>query len=304
MSISNTSMPAPVGAMPDAIRLSAATKATIQTINALASNYQADKYLEIGVQKGATFFYVDMPHKIGVDPALLFEESMFSDEGRLFFREPSDNFFARLKKSTVTLPTAFNDAAGKPTFDIIFIDGLHTFEQSFRDFKNSHAFAHENTIWLLGNTVPSDPYSALPDQAMSLAYRKAANLRGNPWHGDVFKTVFAIHDLFSEFSYCTLMRANPQTVVWRAAPSERKSVFASSDAIAQLDFFAMLRHAALLMPVKETMLFHLLGMTLDPASYGDANTWKKLCFAQLRNVDDVNELKTLKEQLHIQQQKA
>ena len=292
MAISNAKTQAE--AVPDTARPTATKRATIRTINSLASTYQAGKYLEIGVQNGKTFFHVDMPHKVGVDPAFPFEENAFSNEGRLFFRERSDEFFARLREDIAALPAVFNNAAGKPTFDIIFIDGLHTFEQSFRDFMNSQTFAHENTIWLLDDTVPSDPYSALPDQAMSMAYRKAAKLSGNPWHGDVFKTVFAIHDLFPEFSYCTLMRANPQTVVWRAAYSERKPVFASWDAIAQLDYFAMLRHAALLMPVQETMLLHLLGMTLDPSAYGDENTWKKLCFAQLRNVVDVNELKKMK----------
>ena len=291
MTIPNPNTPGPVAAIPGTARPGAASKATVQLINSLAATYQAEKYLEIGVRNGSTFFHVDMPRKIGVDPAFTFEESSFSSEGRLFFRETSDDFFARLKEEGAALPAAFNDAAGRPAFDIIFIDGLHTFAQSFRDFENSHAFAHESTIWVLDDTVPSDPYSAQPDQAISMAYRKAAKLQGNPWHGDVYKTVFAIHDCYPEFSYCTLMRANPQTVVWRASPSERKQVFASKDVIAQLDYFSMLRHAALLMPVEESVLFHLLGLALDPSGYGDENTWKKLVFAHLRNADDVSRLK-------------
>jgi hypothetical protein len=219
-----------------------------------------------------------MPHKVGVDPSFRFDENTYSNEGRLFFRESSDAFFARLQEDAAALPPAFRDAGGKPAFDIIFIDGLHSFEQSFRDFKNSLAFAHENTLWLLDDTVPSDPFSSLPDEALSLAYRKAALLEDSPWHGDVFKTLLAIHDLYPEFSYCTLMRANPQTVLWRAARRKTKPVFASLQAIAQLDYFALLRHAALVMPVKENTLADLLGRTLDPSAYGENNTWEKLFY--------------------------
>jgi len=275
-----------LAAIPETAKASAANKATIKSINSLASTYKADKYLEIGVRTGGTFFYVNMPCKVGVDPAFAFEENEFSCEGRLFFRETSDVFFARLKEYPNFLPAAFSDVDGKPTFDIIFIDGLHTFEQCFRDFQNSIPFAHENTIWLLDDTVPSDPFSSLPDQAVSLAYRKAARVAGKPWHGDVFKTVLALHDFCPEYSYCTLMRGSPQTVVWRAGRGERKPVFGSMEAIARLDYFAVLRHAALFIPVKESALAHLPGMRLYPSAYGGEHVWKQFLYYPLRNAKD------------------
>ena len=242
---------------------------SVQTINFLAAAYQACTYLQLGVGHGRIFFNIHMPHKVGVDPAFCFEENTFSGEGRLFFREHTDSFFARLKENADILPAVFNGASGRPAFDIIFISGLLAFEQSFRDFQNSLAFAHENTIWLLDTTVPSHLFTRLPDQDASFS------MANGVWHGDAFKTVFAIHDVYPEFSYCTLMRANPQTILWRTEPSTRKQVFASLEAIAQLDYFAMLRHGVLLMPVEEPMMPHLLGLVLDPGAYGETKAWEK-----------------------------
>ncbi|SBV98724.1 hypothetical protein KL86DPRO_11437 [uncultured delta proteobacterium] len=47
---------------------------TALRINSLSKLYgQASMYLEIGVQKGSTFFNVDMENKFAVDPNFLFE---------------------------------------------------------------------------------------------------------------------------------------------------------------------------------------------------------------------------------------
>jgi len=274
--------------LPENSKPGAANKATIETINYLASNCQAGRYLEIGVRSGGTFFHINMPHRVGVDPDFLFDEIAYSGQGRLFFRETSDAFFSRLKRETAALPAAFGESDGKPAFDVIFIDGLHTFEQSFRDFENSLPFAHENTVWILDDTVPSDPYSSAVDQVFSLAVRRAVGLTGKPWHGDVFKTVFAIHDFYPEFSYCTLMRANPQTVVWRHpedSPGRRRTpVFSSLKDIESLNYFSLLKSAHLLMPVREEIFPALLGLRLDPASYYEPDTWKKMIYYKLSSV--------------------
>lgn len=255
-----------------------ANKVTIETINFLASTYQANKYLEIGVKAGGVFFHIDMERKVGVDPVFQFEECVFSDERRVFFRELSDAFFERLKRDSAVLPVAFHDLGGKPTFDIIFIDGMHTFEQCFRDFQNSLAFAHDSTIWVLDDTVPSDPFSSLPNYEFSIACRQAAGIADKPWHGDVFKIVFAIHDFYPDFSYCTRMAGNPQTVVWRATNGKRKQLFTSIEQISCLDYFKMLEYAPLLMPVNDDIFRYFIGMSIDPIKYGTKNTWKKLIY--------------------------
>lgn len=256
---------------------------TPSRVHILAKTFNAERYLEIGVATGKTFFAVDMPYKVAVDPDFLFDPEERKQPGTAFFPQPSDDFFADLRARPADAPALVPGMPGDGVvFDIIFIDGLHTFEQSFRDFENSLAFAHENTIWIIDDTVPIDPYTAIPDQGRSRALRHAAGLKGRPWHGDVFKTVFAIHDAYPEFSYCTLTGGNPQTVLWRTERSDRKPVFSSFEEISRLGYFDMLDHAGLMMPVADSMLLSLLGQRLAPHLYENGDAWKKLCKSIVR----------------------
>ena len=270
--------------------------ATSARINTLAEAYKAENYLEIGVKGGGTFFNVSMPHKVAVDPRFSFDPKDYEGPGNHFFPVTSDDFFATLAARTGDEPPLTSaDSDGKPAFDIIFIDGLHTFEQSFRDFENSLVYSHENTIWLLDDTVPCDPYSAIPDMKISQARRKQAGLHGTPWHGDVFKTILAIHDLHPEFSYCTVMdKGNPQTVLWRAAHENRKAFFSSLEDIRDFSYFDLLDHAALLLPVNEDMLRYMIGLALDPLSYDEPNQWKSLVYRKIKTQEQVNLAEQLK----------
>lgn len=249
-------------------------------IKKLRDYAHAQRYLEIGVRDGATFFHVDMPLKVGVDPAFLFDTNAHAQSGTYFFKEASDKFFASLSQSNHPLSADFaqNDAI---RFDIIFLDGLHTFEQTFRDFENSLFCAHEKTIWIIDDTVPSDTYSCLPDYEKSLRVRKEAGLAGKQWHGDVFKTVFAIHDRHPEYSYCTLMGENPQTIVWKSGDRRRKPAFASNEEITRLTYFDMLEYAALLMPVQDGELAELLGKAIEPGMDASKDSRSRLLYNPL-----------------------
>ena len=91
---------------------------TARRINKLAETLKAQNYLEIGVFKGHTFFPVTIPKKTAVDPLFRFELPIDSD--CQFFQQTSDTFYAQL--------------APQILFDFVYIDGLHTFEQTYRDF--------------------------------------------------------------------------------------------------------------------------------------------------------------------------
>ena len=240
---------------------------SIGRIRYLASLRKARGYLEIGVRDGATFFTIDLPYKVAVDPAFAFNPEDHAAPGVSYFSLPSNIFFHKLKTGELdTKALRFPGAAGeKPLFDVIFIDGLHTFEQSYKDFTNSLEFAHDDTVWVLDDTVPCDEISAMPNQTESYRVRKEAGFSGNPWHGDVYKTVMAIHDFHPDYSYCTMMGGNAQTVVWKAGPSARKPVFGSISAITRLSFHDLLRFNVLLMPVEDEQLPDLLGKSLSPA---------------------------------------
>jgi len=93
-----------------------------QIINAIAARLGARTYLEIGVQRGDTFSRVEVARRIGVDP---------DPTSAATFHETSDSYFARLDRSRA----AFGEAA--PTFDLVFVDGLHHREQVVRDVENA-----------------------------------------------------------------------------------------------------------------------------------------------------------------------
>jgi hypothetical protein len=243
-------------------------------IDLLASINSAKSYIEIGVNTGATFFPVKIPFKVAVDPQFRFGFDAYAaanreGENSQFFETTSDIFFAMLRSKAHGLEKML-------PFDIIFIDGLHTFEQSFRDFENSLEYAHENTLWLIDDTVPCDAYSALPDINMASFKRKRAGLVVGPWHGDVYKTIFAIHDKYPEISYCTLVSGNPQTILWRSKGNQRSPVFGSIKEIDKMNYFDMLSRGQLLMPVEDRNLVGLIGKGISPVKDAHPMSWKAL----------------------------
>lgn len=180
-------------------------------------------YLEIGVETGRTLLNVDMPKKDGVDPSFRFDTGLFASPDVRFFSQTSDAFWT--------------SGEGK-TYDIIMIDGLHTFEQTFRDLLCSMRFSHQQTVWLIDDTLPSDVFSAIPDQARSMRERQRVGSRSRAWHGDVFKIVPAIHDFIPVFDYATIVRSgNPQTLVWFANRNDFKPRWNNLEAISRLGYF-------------------------------------------------------------------
>jgi hypothetical protein len=149
---------------------------SIRRINQLQSLNKATRYLEVGVNKGETFFNVNFQEKVAVDPLFRFDVADHQGEGVLFIDKVSDKFFA--------------DAQSHRQFDIIFLDGLHTYDQTYRDFTHSLLCSHPKTFILIDDTFPADSISAMRSQKFSRSSRKKAfpqldNLPGW-WHGDTF----------------------------------------------------------------------------------------------------------------------
>jgi hypothetical protein len=206
---------------------------SIRRIRRIAQHLGARSYLEIGVNRGKTFHGLNFEKKVAVDPRFQFEVADYRREGVEFHLMSSDLYFTQHARSQ--------------TFDIIFLDGLHTFRQTFRDFCNSLACAHERTVWLIDDVLPIDVYSAWPDQAEALEFRQRSGGTGREWHGDVYKVVFAIHDFFPMYSYVTLGGAgNPQAVVWKCPRAEFSPIWDSMEAIERLSYFDMLKRIEIL----------------------------------------------------------
>ena len=88
-------------------------------INAVAAQIGASDYLEVGVQAGECFRRVQVERKVGVDP---------DPTSAATVHMSSDEYFA----AQAALPRD-----ERPSFDLVFVDGLHLAEQVIRDAENA-----------------------------------------------------------------------------------------------------------------------------------------------------------------------
>jgi hypothetical protein len=187
--------------------------------------YGKPSYLEVGVQHGVTFNALQAARKVAVDVDFLFDvdEARAAATGRdITYHEcSSDEYFER-------------HAAGEK-FDVIFLDGLHTFEQTLRDLLNSIDHLRDGGTILLDDVYPHTYAASLPTQELSNAFRERRGIKTIDWMGDVYKLVFFIRDYLPGLSFATLMENHGQTVVWR----QRRPLYPSPrslDAISNLSF--------------------------------------------------------------------
>jgi hypothetical protein len=207
-------------------------------MNILAENLQAKKYLEIGVNYGATFRNVNAAYKVGVDPKFRFEIADLRSESVVFFEGTSDEFFSQTTGCK---------------FDLIFIDGLHIFEQALRDFTNSFSLSHEKTVWVIDDTIPSDVYSSLRSYAKAVKFRGLSGSDERSWHGDVYKVVMFIHDYLPSFNYATIKEnGNPQTLVWKERRKEFLPLFSTLKKITDMDYFDFIEHVEVMKVMAES----------------------------------------------------
>jgi hypothetical protein len=129
-----------------------------------------ETYLEIGVARGQSLSYARPPTRVvGVDPEPMINITLKTETH--IFCEVSDSFFAR--RGLVPL------VAGRP-LGLAFIDGLHTFEQSLKDFINVEAYCGPRSVVLIHDTVPLDEPTQRADRQRKF------------FTGDVWKTVLCL----------------------------------------------------------------------------------------------------------------
>jgi len=119
-------------------------------IQFLIDKYKYSTYLEIGCDKDQSFSKIKIPHKVGVDPI---------SGGTI--RITSDNFYK----------------TNKEKFDIIFIDGLHHYEQVIEDINNAIDILNDNGHILVHDCLPR-----------TIAHQAVPRYRGS-WNGDVWKSI-------------------------------------------------------------------------------------------------------------------
>ena len=119
-------------------------------INKIIKKKKFETYLEIGCQSDVNFSKIIIKNKIGVDP-----------QSGGTHRMTSDDFFKQ----------------NKSTFDLIFIDGLHVYEQVLKDIENSLKVLNENGVILIHDCLPAKIWHQTIPQTHS------------SWNGDVWKSI-------------------------------------------------------------------------------------------------------------------
>ena len=148
---------------------------------------------------------------------------------------------------SATSDSFFKSDSFSPPYDIVFIDGLHIFEQVVRDLSNAVLRSHRRSIILLDDTLPNDVYSTLTDYTATFRHRSAAGDDNQSWHGDVFKIIFYIHDFWPGLDYRTIIGSgNAQTLVWRGNSSQRQPLFNNLERISRLTYFDLQDHIAVM----------------------------------------------------------
>ena len=151
-----------------------------EILNYLIKEHNYKSYLEIGVgDPSNNFLLIDCGEKYGVDPYFDYLDANGLDENTLNeavkYRMTSDEFFNTIPKST--------------TFDLIFIDGLHTEEQCDKDIQNALEHLSKDGAIIIHD---SNPYTK-----KSVGERNPTV--GNTWNGDVYKSVVKLKDFGVEY---------------------------------------------------------------------------------------------------------
>jgi len=179
-------------------------------LDRLQEAVRPETYVEIGVDMGLTLALARPPTRVfGVDPEPLVT-SQLKTETHLF-AETSDAFFAERRLEGFL--------AGRP-LTLAFIDGLHRFEQSLRDFINLEACCGPTSAILLHDTVPLDEPTQRRERETTF------------WTGDVWKTVLALKHYRPDLDIFTIAAApTGLTVVTGLDPSSRVLADAYDDAV-------------------------------------------------------------------------
>jgi SAM-dependent methyltransferase len=154
----------------------------VDIIQAVLDSRRTRHYLEIGVQSGDTFFRLKARKKMAVDPQFLFTTfdklrwlrwnpyNLFNE----YYQIGSDDFFS--ENSSML-------AARR--LDVVFVDGLHTYEQSLRDIENSLRYLRDGGAIIVDDCDPPNEPASRPIKPKNNA----------PWCGDVWKSIVHLRSI-------------------------------------------------------------------------------------------------------------
>jgi SAM-dependent methyltransferase len=174
-------------------------------LSRLTNLYAGARYLEIGVAEGTTFFKVPAARKVAVDPEFRFDvaERRRVEPHADFHEVASDDYFASV-------------VGPDEQFDVIYLDGLHVYEQTLRDLMNALHHLQPRGVVVVDDTHPPTHMAAINDLDHYVRMRDYLGSDDRRWMGDVFKLVWFVEAFMPHLTYRTIANNHGQTVLWRS----------------------------------------------------------------------------------------
>ena len=196
-------------------------------LNGITALFPEPRYLEIGVSRGDTFFAVQAAQKVAVDPRFAFDVPVAKEkyQNAVFHEVDSDVYFGQI-------------AEQDQKFDVIFIDGMHTFEAALRDFSNSIEFLSQDGVIVIDDVIPNAYYASLPDHRTAVRVRnhRFPDTADRSWMGNVYRLVFFVHNFFQQYRFATVVENHGQLVVWKARRVPAELGLRQVEEVARLPF--------------------------------------------------------------------
>ena len=220
-----------------------------QVIQSYLDLFDHANYLEIGVFSGDTFHAVRAAAKVAVDPRFRIDPED-REAGATYCEITSNEYFAELPAHVHSL------------FHVIFLDGLHTFEQTLRDLLNAIQILRQGGVIVIDDVWPNSYPASLTDWQEIAAVKEATGVSDQFWMGDVYRLVYFIQSFLPRFRYATCENNHGQLVMWRASrgpeplPERRIEDIARMEfrhIVTQRDVFNFLPNAEIVRRVRESM---------------------------------------------------
>jgi hypothetical protein len=156
-------------------------------------------YLEVGTATGTTLA-IAACSSVAIDPHFDLTTNVLRNKERcFFFQQTSDEFFSH------TDPRVLLGG----DIDLVFLDGLHLFENLLSDFIHAERACSPHSIIAIHDCVPGDEF--ISSRSMDPAGR-ASSRHPDWWAGDVWKLIPVLRALRSEL-HITVLDAQPTGLV-------------------------------------------------------------------------------------------
>lgn len=155
----------------------------IQLINGLIAQKGYKRYLEIGVKKGSCFESIKVAHKTGVDPDMRALKPKYEKNWlKRLVTKPKQGFWHHTSDNERLYELTSDDYFSRfdDQYDIIFIDGLHQFDQVLKDYVNAQNHLAPGGCVVLHDCNP------LTEQAAE----RERSAETKVWNGDTWKAVY------------------------------------------------------------------------------------------------------------------